>query len=324
MNSSRCSVVVVGYQGAKWLPDCLTTLARASARRLHLVLVDNGGNGDLDQLPLSAFDTQVVPTPRPLGFAEANNCGLVAAGLDSDVVCFLNQDTLSESGWLDACLDCLEDHADIGAVAPLLTSFDGTAWDEGFAYCVRDVQQLRNARPGADLTGHFEVPLLTAAAMVIHTDLLRRIGPFDPVFGSYYEDFDLCRRVGEAGFRMAICGPAMVRHFGGSATASPVAERKRTRQLVRNRLIHRLRCAGRGRGQQLCRYLAIEFPYQLGRCLAGTASAPPLSAFLNAHRDLVPLLDRLISESRDRRAFEAYLTQLRWTRSGDRVEAVSA
>jgi GT2 family glycosyltransferase len=289
-----------------------------------LLIVDNSGNEDLDSVAALIPDTRIVETPRALGFAEANNYGLVHGGMEGAAVCFLNQDTLCGLGWLDACMDVIDRDCRTGAVSPLLTTLDGADWDEGFAYCVRELPELSGVRPFDTPRGMFEAPLLTAAALVIRTDVLRRIGPFDPVFGSYYEDFDLCRRVHEAGCRLAVCADGVVRHYGGSATTSPAAEHKRKRQLVRNRLIHRIRCAGPGRWKRLCRYLAIEFPYGLGRCLARTSSAPPLSAFLQAHRDLVPLLNRLISESRDRQEFEAYLTQMHWDDCAECVQALSA
>lgn len=321
---ARIIVVVVAYQSDRWLLDCVRTLASGWNPRDALLIVDNSGNTDVAEAARLIPGTQVVVTPKRLGFAEANNCGLVHCTMEAEAICFLNQDTLSGSCWLDACMKCLDSDSQLGAVSPVLTTFDGSAWDEGFAYCTREVTKFSDSRPGNPLNGCFNVPLLTAAAMLIRADLLRRIGPFDPVFGSYYEDFDLCRRIREAGYGLAICGTGVVRHFGGSATTSAAAEYKRTRQLVRNRLIHRLRCAGTRRMRCLCQYLAIEFPYNLGRCLVGTRSAPPLSAFLRAHRDLVPLLRRLLSESRDQLEFQAYLTQLHWPRSAGSVAAMPA
>jgi len=308
----RITVLVVAYHSDRWLRGCIESLTATWDPRDQLLVVDNGGNNELDSIAAAAPHVRIVKTPRSFGFAEANNFGLVQGGLAGEAVCFLNQDTVSHPGWLDACVKCLNEDPQIGAVSPLLTKADDTTWDIGFAYCVRHLNGFPDARPAGTLNAVFDVDLLTAAALVVRTEVLRRIGPFDPVFGSYYEDFDLCRRVREAGYKLVICGPGVVRHYGGSATTSPAAERKRTRQLLRNRLIHRLRCAGPDRWKHLCRYLGIEMPHTLGRCLARTKSAPQLSAFLQAQGDLIPLLSRLISQARDREAFESYLIKLGW------------
>lgn len=59
----KVTVVLVAYQGDRWLPNCLETLAGAGADPLHLVLVDNAGNSVIDALDLSAFDAEVLSTP---------------------------------------------------------------------------------------------------------------------------------------------------------------------------------------------------------------------------------------------------------------------
>jgi N-acetylglucosaminyl-diphospho-decaprenol L-rhamnosyltransferase len=310
-----CCVVVVGYHGANWLPDCLTSLARASERRLQLVLVDNGGNGDLDRLPLAAFETQVVRTPSPMGFADANNFGLVASGFDAEAVCFLNQDTISGPGWLDACLGCLNEDPSIGAVSPLLTTIDGSAWDEGFAHCVRNVPELKGVSPGNAIQQSFEVPQITGAAMVVRSKVLHCVGPFDPIFGSYYEDFDLCRRVREAGYRIVAC-PGVVRHAGGSSTKTQAQQHNRMRLIVRNRAIERIREARSRRLGPVMRQFAVTFPRNLLRGVARTASSQPVSVQLRAHLDLVRMLPRLISEQRDNATWCAYLRRIGWNSDG--------
>src|SRR5690349_13048812 len=67
-----CTVIVVGYHGEKWLSRCLETLVGAQGA-FRLIFADNGGNGNLEALPFKKFDHDVIQTPRPLGFAEANN-----------------------------------------------------------------------------------------------------------------------------------------------------------------------------------------------------------------------------------------------------------
>lgn len=308
----RASIVLVAYHSDRWLPDCLQTLAACWNPADALLLVDNSGNTRLQDLAALVPGACIVATPRPLGFAEANNFALLQGALDGAFVVLLNQDTLSEPDWIDACVQLMNERPDVGAVAPLLSSFDGAAWDEGFAHCVRDVPQLRNAHPGDLLDGHFEVPRLTAAAMVIRTDLLQQIGPFDPVFGSYYEDFDLCRRIREAGYRLAVCGRGTVRHFGGSSTQTSSQSRRRMQQIVRNRAIHRIRGRGTHRWGAILRQFAVEFPWNLARGLARTPSSQPPGVQCRAHLDLLRLVPRLSSERRDARCWRQYLRTIHW------------
>ncbi|RMG04363.1 MAG: glycosyltransferase family 2 protein, partial [Planctomycetota bacterium] len=198
-------------------------MRKTGNRDWHVILVDNGGNSTLERFA-DRDDITVLATPHSLGFAEANNFALTHGPIHGDFVCFLNQDTVSNEDWLEACADCLRRDPSIGAVSPLITNYDATDWDEAFRTCARANAALSDRlREGvsadtSDLPPFVPVPEITAAAMVVRVEALRKSGPFDPIFGSYYEDYDLCRRIAAAGYQVGICTRGRVGHFGGSVS----------------------------------------------------------------------------------------------------------
>jgi GT2 family glycosyltransferase len=308
------AVVIVAYQGAPWVARCLSTLAQASRERLKVVVVDNGGNDRSIPREAPEFDYSVLASPRPLGFAEANNLALQAHAIDElEAVCFLNQDTLSQPGWIDACLECLCEWPERGAVAPLLRTYDGADWDPGFLECARQSTEFaREQSAVAALAPFYTVPRVTAAAVLVRASALRATGPFDPIFGSYYEDYDLCRRLRLAGYEIGICGRATVCHYSGSCTTTASAARSRMRQIVRNRTILRIREAGDRRWPAILRYLAWTLPRNIARSLLHTPSSQPLTVLLGAHWDLLHEWMRLASSERDRQIWNEYLTNIGW------------
>lgn len=308
------SVILVAYHSDKWLPTCIDSLAEASASRLHLVLVDNAGNTLIDDLDLSPFDAEVIQTPRPMGFAEANNYALSHASHLEQVVLFLNQDTVSRSAWIDACLDCFAQKETLGAVSPLIRTYEFRDWDPSFLACV-DAEEL-SERPGAteERPAWFQAKNAPAPALLVRTAVLRRTGPFDPVFGSYYEDYDLCRRIRLLGFVIGFCRSAEIGHYSGSTTDTREKERRRMQLLVRNRLLYRLREAGGPRLWGLLKHFAISFPRNLARGVVGTPSSQPPSVTLKAHADLLRLGGRLVSRRLDEQAWQAYLDEIGWVR----------
>jgi N-acetylglucosaminyl-diphospho-decaprenol L-rhamnosyltransferase len=311
--NSNIDVIVVGYQGKRWLPECITTL-RDAGHPLRLVLVDNGGGNDIDQLPVSALPHIVLQTPRPLGFAEANNFALQHGGPWGEAVCFLNQDTRSQPGWLDACRQCLHDDVHRGAVTPLLRTYDLSGWDPGFWDCAKQsLEFCQTVDDGGAMEPYYEVPVATAAALVVRTAALRKSGPFDPIFGSYYEDYDLCRRIRAAGYTIGICTQATVAHYSGSSTVTQQARRKRMRQIIRNRAIHRIRQADSGRARAVVEEFLLRFPRNLLRGIAHTPSSQPPSVQLAAHWDLLRVAGRLASREEDVRVWEQYLAQIQWS-----------
>jgi N-acetylglucosaminyl-diphospho-decaprenol L-rhamnosyltransferase len=319
------TIIIVAWHGRKWLGECLDTLARASSRRVRLVMVDNAGDNGLDELPLGEFDHLILRAPRAMGFAEANNFALREVSRDAEAVCFLNQDTRSGQGWLDACLHCLAERPQVGAVSPLVRTYDWDAWDPAFEDCAR----RGTAFPFDDVAAAqrmawCETPVVTAAAAVMRMSALRKVGPFDPIFGSYYEDYDLCQRLRASGFTVGICGGASVAHYSCSTTQSLAAQQARMRWIVRNRVIYKLRAAGSRRLGIALRCFGWDLLYNIGRSIWRTPSSQPLGVVLGAHADLLPVLGRIVSSRRDARAWRDYLDEIGWNRAAGHDLPLSA
>ena len=128
----KVSVILIAYHSDKWLPACVESLKKASKERVHLVLVDNSGNTLLPTLDYGSLDVEIIQTPNPMGFAEANNYGLTHARKLHELILFLNQDTICTDGCFDIASTCFEQHPDVGAMSPLIYNYDRTGWDKDF------------------------------------------------------------------------------------------------------------------------------------------------------------------------------------------------
>ena len=311
-------VIVVAYKSDPWLQGCVWSLHEVTLNTTRMMLVDNGGNTYLwSLLRVTPPRIVILSTQHPMAFAEANNFALVNGGLDGEFVCFLNQDTISREDWLSACLAVMKNDQQIGAVIPLIENYDGTAWDEAFLTCSRAAPELYD-RVSQGVNAHFddlpsfiEVPEITAAAMVVRTEALLKAGPFDPIYGSYYEDYDLCRRISSVGYKVGICTRGRVGHFGGSATTDRRAALRRARWIARNRVIYAARWKWKSRIGGFLRYITWEMPRNAARAALGRSSIS-FRAFLRAHLDLVSILPRLLWAHRDKLAWSCYLRDIGW------------
>ena len=316
------SVILVAYHGDCWLPTCLDTLVGASTDTLHLILVDNAGNTILDDLDLSAFDAEVLSTPRPMGFAEANNFALMETSRLANTVLFLNQDTKSPPGWIDRCTRVLRDESALGTVSPCIRTYEDDGWDPSFLTCLSEDQEA-NLKADSVESEFLSVQNAPAPALLVRTDVLMEAGPFDPVYGSYYEDYDLCRRIREEGYKIGFCRDARVRHFSGGSTTTEEQERHRMRQVIRNRVLYELRKGDGSRWRAALSRFLIDFPHRLARGLIGTPSSQPPYVTLQAYGDLLRLGQRVFSSSYDEAEWKGYLADLGWPPSRNEV-SVSA
>jgi GT2 family glycosyltransferase len=102
-----CSVVIVNYNGKRWLEGCLAALAAQDIGPVEIVLVDNASSdGSADFVRERFPAVRVEACDRNLGFAAGNNAGARLAR--GRYLAFLNNDTIPASGWLGALIRALE------------------------------------------------------------------------------------------------------------------------------------------------------------------------------------------------------------------------
>jgi GT2 family glycosyltransferase len=306
------TLIVIAYHGDAWIPDCIQTLSNQLPEKLHLVLVDNFGNTEIDRIDLSAFDAELLKTEKSKGFAEANNFAMITAEKLGEYIVFLNQDTKAHDDCLQACMDCLESNPDIAAVTPMTRTYDWQGWDPYFLECAKKSEAFSaDFERGGELARFYETPVIPAAAMVVRRSVLEKVGPFDPIYGSYYEDYDLCHRMRKAGYLVGVCTTAAIAHYSGSATNSEAAERRRARWVTRNRVIFRQRKIEGGVLSMLKHWLGT-FPRGLGRSLLHRPASKPIIPYLLAHSDLLRLTPRLVSRRYDETCWQRYLASIGW------------
>ncbi|MCA1824448.1 MAG: glycosyltransferase family 2 protein, partial [Mycobacteriales bacterium] len=60
---------------------------------------------------------------------------------------------------------------------------------------------------------------LSGSCLLLRRSAFAAVGGFDAAYFMYFEDLDLCRRLGRAGWRSIYVPSAVVRHVGGHATS---------------------------------------------------------------------------------------------------------
>lgn len=258
MTVSRLGVVLVAYNSADVILDCLETLlsaARADGTALRVVVVDNAstdgspaavaawaagedGHALPQDLPFAA-----VALPKPVapglvtvietgvngGFAAGVNRGLAHLAADPEVTRFwvLNPDSVVPPGTPAAFLG-----HDPGPFAlmggrvtyyeqPDMIQIDGGTLNRwtGVTGNINLFNSIHDhAAPTADA-----LDFITGASMVVSRAHYETVGPMREDYFLYYEEVDWALRRGS--LPLAICPMARVYHRGGSAIGSPVPGR---------------------------------------------------------------------------------------------------
>jgi N-acetylglucosaminyl-diphospho-decaprenol L-rhamnosyltransferase len=194
------SAVVVHYRGGDQLSRCIDScLAEGSIT--EVIVVDNEGG-------LRDPRVRVLEMPRNVGYGQAANAGLDAAG--SGAVLVLNQDVVLPRGVVATLLD-VGQTAGAWLVGPRLVDLEGVVNASGAQFPWR----FSPPSPPNGASWRF-MPWLPGAALAFmpaHTDLR-----FDERFFMYVEDEDLCARVWAMGGRVVRADEATIVHEGGTAT----------------------------------------------------------------------------------------------------------
>ncbi len=254
VNVPDTGIVIVNYRVPALLADCLTSLARSSARqRLVTCVVDSAsGDGSVERLTPRFPDTTFVQLDRNLGYPRANNVGVTHLRdrfPDLRYVLFLNPDTIVPPGALANLLDVLERFPGAGAVGPRLELADGSidwACRRGFPTPLVSfwhMARLSRLLPRSRLFGRYrltflderavaDVDALAGACMLVRCSVLDEVGLFDETFFMYGEDIDLCYRMRTRGWRVIYDGSIDVRHLKrASSRQNPRAQREFVRAM---------------------------------------------------------------------------------------------
>ncbi len=217
----RVSLVIPFRDQARLLKGCLASLQRSSFKRLEVILVDNGSHEMRTFRYLSKLagkrGWRIVRRFEPFNFSRLCNHGARLAS--GDYLLFLNNDTeVVTPDWIEEML-AVAQRPDVGIVGATLLYPDRTIQHAGIAPSNGAWVHLYRGKPynepgeQGELKHVRAVPAVTGACLLIPRDLFQALGGFDerlPVVGN---DVDLCRRVRERGFVVAITPHARLIHF---------------------------------------------------------------------------------------------------------------
>lgn len=198
-------VIVVTYNGMKWLDKCLSSIVNSSIAS-DLYIVDNGSSdGSKDFVKQNYPDAVLVESKENLGFGRANNMGLKYA-LDNnyDFVYLLNQDAWVESDTFEKLIAVSKDNAEYGILSPLQTNALKDRLDKSFAVLCPPIL-LSDLIMKQPLKKIYSTKNVMAAHWLISRLCLEQVGGFSPTFPHYGEDVNYAHRALYHGFEVGIC-----------------------------------------------------------------------------------------------------------------------
>jgi GT2 family glycosyltransferase len=226
------SIILVNHNGSKLIRDCLSSVYEKTKQiDYEVIVVDNASSDESAQIVRSEFPhAHVIECGMNLGFSAGNNLGSRSAV--GEYLLFLNPDTVLIENSIKALKDFLDVHPHAGAVGPRMAFADGAfqlsagqlpnLFVEVRGKAVYAIARMWRGGVAPLLDWMHRkmrvVGWLTGACLMVRREAFQQVGGFDEDLFMYFEDKDLCKRLGEADWKVVYYpGTTVVHLLGGSA-----------------------------------------------------------------------------------------------------------
>lgn len=206
-------IIIPVYNLKDFTQRCLNSIQEWTDLPFQLILIDNGSEKETAWYLAQQKGALLIRNEKNLGYSRAINQGIRAG--EGECVLFLNNDTIVTWRWLENLLACLLQDEKNAMVGPLTNgvAYPRQQYDLEFDTLTRLYSFARyfNQR---DPRFWFEVEYLSGFCLLVRREVLKEVGLLDERFGlALQEDYDLCRRVQQAGYRTVCAGDTFVYHY---------------------------------------------------------------------------------------------------------------
>jgi len=219
------SVIVVNWNGERFIECCLSSLVAQTYPKREIILVDNGSRDNSLAIAEKGFpEVRVIRLAWNCGFAKANNIGLDQA--KGEFICLLNNDAEAQENWIEELVKAARQHPQAACLASKMLSYDNReiidsagdgytrmGWPDKIGSGTKSDNNYETIR---------EVISACGGAALYRRSALDEVGFFDDDFFAYLEDVDLSLRMNQVGYKCMYVPTAVVYHVGSASTGSKI------------------------------------------------------------------------------------------------------
>ncbi len=218
----KISVIVVNFNGEKFLQNCLSSILKNDYPNFEVIFVDNNSGDKSVELVRKLFPkVKVIESRKNLGYAGGTNLGCRKAV--GDYFLIINNDTSVEKSFLKNLFGAFAEIPHLGCVQPKIVTMENPRELDSCGSFLTDSLFLyhygyRKNEKLAKYNRPFPVFSVKGVAMMVSRKAVKEIGMFDEDFWCYYEETDFCHRCWLAGWECWYYPKALVYHAAGGTS----------------------------------------------------------------------------------------------------------
>src|SRR6056297_2072863 len=223
---TKVSIVILNWNGEMFLEKFLPGLIlHSQLPGVEVIVADNSSSdGSLIMLQKKYSNIRIVRLEKNHGFAGGYNMALQQ--IEAKYYLLMNSDIEVTENWLDPLISFMDKNNGAAACSPVLLDYNNRNKYEyagaaggyidkyGYTFCRG---RIFNAIEEADNIpdNPTEVFWTTGGCMLIRAELFWEGGGFDDHFFAHMEEVDLCWRLKNKGYKLALVPGSKVYHVGG-------------------------------------------------------------------------------------------------------------
>lgn len=254
--SPRIFVVVLNFNGARWLTACLDALLQTTYPSFSIIVVDNASTDDSPNLIRERYSEVILlQRHRNDGFSAGNNEGIhYALERQANYVVLLNPDTKVKPDWLSRLIEVGEREPHLGILGAVQLRYESDEWNSWTRTVLKPEQQALLLDQKHCPTW-LEMEWVEGSCFAIKREVLQSVGLFDPIFFSFYEEIDYCRRARYHGFHTGLVTQCRLHHYrGGVWETTSESQTARDYQCDKSQFIYSLTAPDRAITKNLINY----------------------------------------------------------------------
>jgi GT2 family glycosyltransferase len=217
MSDDLVSVIIVNWNGRKWLKNCLDSLHSQTHRNLEIILVDNASTDGSVSFARELYPgITPISIPKNRGYAAGANAGITRAG--GRLIMLLNNDTWMEEDFVEKLLAFYKSSG-CDVVAPVEADYSGRKrafYLTQIDWLGHPVSLLRDRHKGSD---NF---YLRGACLLFSKELYLNTKGLDSGFFMYFEEADWFWRLNLLNRNFAYAKDIYLYHIGAASTGKGI------------------------------------------------------------------------------------------------------
>jgi len=227
------SIIIVQYHVKEELLDCIQSIKDSKPKAIcEIIVVDNDEKKTIKKDLLKRFPKVIYIPNTNKGFGQGNNVGVKYA--KGEFLFFLNPDTIVFKETIDILVSFLKKNKKAGVVAPFLLHDDKNPFEQQGVKeltpmrAVFALSLLNKLFPNNPVSKKYfiqwdkleikEVDVVPGTAFMMTAELFKSLKGFDEKFFLYFEEFDLCKRIKQKGYKLFINPRVKIIHLWERST----------------------------------------------------------------------------------------------------------